>query len=266
MTISPLGATTTTYTTTPSTPTRPQRGQAAATPRTPVRLPVTPQKTYDVVRATRTVRGRKTPSAAVLFTPNAKKRQRNGVIYSWHLHFQNGSVKTYSGETIQPLSRRSSQHIRQAATTQNQADLFHQHLNDYASNPNSDIIKITVSLREAPGLDIDLRKLEELYIQVEDTLISVSSGRGLNRIHASAELAQRYAQNAFRIITEPRTTTPLMPAGRDYVVKPNKRARTTSQTPSLASSVSSTSSMLSSTASASSMLTLSSPLPTPMVP
>ncbi len=186
---------------------------------TPEKFPQKKQRKYQTRPTMRRVNGKITPSIEILFTPNGKKRRTNGIIYTWYVYFKDGSKKIYIGETRQSLKRRSDQHIRQGHTTKNPNDRFHLYLRDFAENPNTEIIKITVSLRDAPEKELDLRKEEELYILAENSLIGsqarqtlaqnglnlqgIRQVQGLNRIHAHKNLHKRFLEKSFEIIEKP---------------------------------------------------------------
>ena len=183
---------------------------------TPERLPKEPQRVYSAKKIQRIVNGKMCDSLSINFTPNAKKKYLNGLIYSWTISFQNSPDRSYVGETIQSLRKRSYQHIRQGATTQNIQDIFHNYLQDYAENPKSQITKITVSLREKPDQKFDLRKTEALYILAENTHISKG---GLNAIHAQKSIARKNLLNELNIAEEK------TPQGKEEYVITNKNKR-----------------------------------------
>ena len=161
----------------------PRIRNADALKTTPVKMPTSPGKWYDVNRSAQ-------GDLQVAVTPSAKTRRN--VIYTWRITFADGSHKDYNGKTIQVLTKRCRQHIRQAKKATKTRDLFHRFLKEFAENlPNSQVVKIQVGVSRVVPPAESVTKTEQLFIAGKDSLIPQRGGKGCNQINACKELADR---------------------------------------------------------------------------
>ena len=149
---------------------------------TPVKLPTSPAHWYNVKRS-----GFAARFLEIEATPTAHARHR--AIYTWRVKYVNGTHRDYNGKTIQPLIRRSQQHLRQAKTAPKARDVFHKTLLEFAKNPpGSQIDEVSLGIARLVPPAESVSKTEQLYISGKQTLVKEG---GFNQINANAQIQDR---------------------------------------------------------------------------